>query len=61
MEINKCMGDPDADDDNPVLKAEQDAQVGTFLVSFQNILYFTLHSYLTPLILLLCAESDCYS
>ncbi|RZS10803.1 hypothetical protein BHM03_00042076, partial [Ensete ventricosum] len=24
--INKCMGDPDADEDNPVLKAEQDAQ-----------------------------------
>ncbi|RWV83936.1 hypothetical protein GW17_00054395, partial [Ensete ventricosum] len=27
--INKCMGDPDADEDNPVLKAEQDAQVST--------------------------------
>jgi hypothetical protein len=25
--INKCVGDPDADEDNPVLKAEQDAQV----------------------------------
>ncbi|CAI0472027.1 unnamed protein product [Linum tenue] len=26
--IEKCMGDPDADSDNPVLKEEQDAQVG---------------------------------
>ncbi|KAE8679999.1 Vacuolar-sorting receptor 1 [Hibiscus syriacus] len=26
--IEKCMGDPDADEDNPVLKEEQDAQVG---------------------------------
>ncbi|XP_029120581.1 vacuolar-sorting receptor 1 [Elaeis guineensis] len=26
--INKCIGDPDADEENPVLKAEQDAQIG---------------------------------
>ncbi|KAK1647247.1 hypothetical protein QYE76_065052 [Lolium multiflorum] len=26
--INKCIGDPNADRENPVLKAEQDAQVG---------------------------------
>ncbi|KAK1312812.1 Vacuolar-sorting receptor 1 [Acorus calamus] len=26
--IDKCIGDSDADEDNPVLKAEQDAQVG---------------------------------
>ncbi|XP_008788526.1 vacuolar-sorting receptor 1-like [Phoenix dactylifera] len=26
--INKCVGDPDADEENPVLKAEQDAQIG---------------------------------
>ncbi|XVE94320.1 hypothetical protein REPUB_Repub01dG0271000 [Reevesia pubescens] len=26
--IEKCMGDPNADADNPVLKEEQDAQVG---------------------------------
>ncbi|XP_059313914.1 vacuolar-sorting receptor 3-like [Lycium ferocissimum] len=26
--IEKCMGDPNADQDNPVLKEEQDAQVG---------------------------------
>ncbi|OIT08594.1 PREDICTED: vacuolar-sorting receptor 3-like [Nicotiana attenuata] len=26
--IEKCMGDPSADEDNPVLKEEQDAQVG---------------------------------
>lgn len=25
--IEKCMGDPNADSDNPVLKEEQDAQV----------------------------------
>lgn len=30
--INKCIGDPDADEENPVLKSEQDAQVSlTFL------------------------------
>ncbi|KAM7526594.1 hypothetical protein LguiA_016496 [Lonicera macranthoides] len=27
-QIDKCIGDPDADEDNPVLKAEQDAQIG---------------------------------
>jgi hypothetical protein len=27
--IDKCIGDPDADKENPVLKAEQDAQVST--------------------------------
>ncbi|KAM0854372.1 hypothetical protein ACQ4PT_050469 [Festuca glaucescens] len=26
--IDKCIGDPDADKENPVLKAEQDAQIG---------------------------------
>lgn len=26
--INQCMGDPDADEENAVLKAEQDAQIG---------------------------------
>ncbi|KAK1270684.1 Vacuolar-sorting receptor 1 [Acorus gramineus] len=26
--IDKCIGDPEADEDNPVLKAEQDAQIG---------------------------------
>ena len=26
--VRKCMGDPDADVENPVLKNEQDAQVG---------------------------------
>ena len=26
--IEKCMGDPNADSDNPLLKEEQDAQVG---------------------------------
>jgi hypothetical protein len=25
--IERCMGDPDADSENPVLKEEQDAQV----------------------------------
>jgi hypothetical protein len=34
--INKCVGDPDADEDNPVLKAEQDAQV-RLLVNSQSI------------------------
>lgn len=27
-QIEKCMGDPNADSDNPILKEEQDAQVG---------------------------------
>ncbi|KAF0913663.1 hypothetical protein E2562_023763 [Oryza meyeriana var. granulata] len=26
--INKCVGDPKADEENPILKAEQDAQIG---------------------------------
>ena len=25
--VNKCVGDPDADEENEILKAEQDAQV----------------------------------
>ncbi|KAI4342038.1 hypothetical protein MLD38_026700 [Melastoma candidum] len=28
QKIEKCMGDPNADSDNPVLKEEQDAQIG---------------------------------
>lgn len=30
--IEKCMGDPDADSDNPVLKEEQDAQVSVMTI-----------------------------
>ena len=30
--INECMGDPEKDQDNPVLKNEQDSQVGLILV-----------------------------
>ncbi|KAH9608087.1 hypothetical protein KSS87_014650 [Heliosperma pusillum] len=26
--VEKCMGDPEADDDNPILKEEQEAQIG---------------------------------
>jgi hypothetical protein len=26
--IDKCIGDPEADEENPILKAEQDAQIG---------------------------------
>jgi len=33
-EIDKCMGDPDADKDNLVLKAEQDHQVDSILLLF---------------------------
>jgi hypothetical protein len=33
--IEKCMGDPNADSENPVLKEEQDAQV---FVSYLYIL-----------------------
>lgn len=29
--IEKCMGDPNADEDNPVLKEEQDAQASFFV------------------------------
>lgn len=29
--IEKCMGDPDADSENPVLKEEQDAQVSIMM------------------------------
>ena len=31
--IEKCMGDPDADSDNPVLKQEQDAQVLSLFIA----------------------------
>ena len=31
--IEKCMGDPDADTDNPVLKEDQDAQVLYFIIA----------------------------
>lgn len=31
--ISKCVGDPDADEDNPVLKAEQDAQVSLLMIN----------------------------
>lgn len=34
--IDKCMGDPDADEENPVLKAEQDAQVKLRTCILQN-------------------------
>lgn len=32
--IEKCMGDPNADSDNPVLKEEQDAQVYVSDITF---------------------------
>lgn len=32
--IERCMGDPEADSDNPVLKEEQDAQVS--IMNFCN-------------------------
>lgn len=35
--INECIGDPDADKENPVLKAEQDAQVYIILVTIRII------------------------
>lgn len=32
--IDKCMGDPDADTENSILKEEQDAQVTSFIIAF---------------------------
>lgn len=37
QKIDKCMGDPSADADNPVLKEEQDAQVIQYVNIFQYI------------------------
>lgn len=34
--INKCVGNPDADEENPVLKAEQDAQVNNIINSVEK-------------------------
>lgn len=34
--IGKCMGDPEADADNPVLKEEQDAQVFSFVIAINS-------------------------
>ncbi|CAN6450267.1 unnamed protein product [Victoria cruziana] len=46
--IEDCMGDPEADSDNPVLKAEQDAQVGlVFLLLNLHICVDMMSSYLT--------------
>lgn len=28
-QVEKCVGDPDADSDNPILKGEQESQVHT--------------------------------
>lgn len=41
--MSDCIGDPEADTDNPVLKAEQDAQVKSFLfyLLFCLILFFS--------------------
>jgi len=38
-DIRECMGDLTVDEDNPILKAEQEAQVGSF-----PLLLETLHS-----------------
>lgn len=37
--INECIGDPDADKENPVLKAEQDAQVYIIILNKRIIIY----------------------
>lgn len=54
--IDKCIGDPEADEDNPVLKAEQDAQVDwksfTFLIGSFLIMTFELTFSLYIMILL---------
>jgi hypothetical protein len=39
LDIRECMGDLTVDEDNPILKAEQEAQVGSF-----PLLLETLHS-----------------
>ncbi|XP_006595292.1 nuclear transcription factor Y subunit B [Glycine max] len=36
--IEKCMGDPDADTDNPILKEEQDAQVLYFIIAINSFI-----------------------
>lgn len=49
--IEKCMGDPNADEDNPVLKEEQEAQVILPCLVIYAFMY--LFSYLTFLELLI--------
>lgn len=48
--IERCMGDPNADSENPVLKEEQDAQV---------LLYFINQFFILCYHLIGCT-SDCY-
>ena len=50
--INQCMGDPDADEENAVLKAEQDAQVKALHCLFLIDLAICLHSHNTVLYLM---------
>jgi hypothetical protein len=40
--MKNCIGDPEANADNPVLKAEQDAQVKIFSFLFV-ILFYLVH------------------
>lgn len=36
-DVRKCMGDPEADQDNPILKNEQDAQVSPRSLNISSI------------------------
>lgn len=46
--IKDCVGDPQADADNPVLKAEQDAQVNNFCSNLYLILLYGLALIIKP-------------
>jgi hypothetical protein len=52
-DVRTCMGDPEANADNPLLKAEQDAQVG-YSSALRSLFCFVTHSIHTLFLLLLC-------
>lgn len=52
--IDKCIGDPNADADNPVLKEEQDAQVTCYLLSFTLLFKIVVYCGMEMLYIYMC-------
>lgn len=53
--IDECIGDPEADVENPILKAEQDAQVGNTIVISYLYPHLSLHLLYSNLLCLFCS------
>jgi hypothetical protein len=52
-DVRTCMGDPEANADNPLLKAEQDAQVG-YSSALRSLFCFVTRSIHTLFLLFIC-------